>query len=94
MLWVSVLNDVKIVLVFSILIVFVIKPLVVSFYQQRSGDYFSNKLLYWYSKMEMYEAAMSGRRKVMLTANWLNTLLWALSFLLLLVVTLEGFMFK
>lgn len=85
----SLINEIKLILVTSILVLFVIKPLVVSFYQQRSGDYFSNRLLYWYSKMEMQSGIEGKRKKIMEVANRMNTLLWGLSLLMAAMIIWE-----
>lgn len=73
----------KPLLVVLIMSVFIIKLLLVSIYQQRSGDYFSNKMFHRYSKMEIINASVNERRRIMVTANWLNLALWTLSILLM-----------
>lgn len=64
--------------VLLILLLFVIRLLLVAFYQQRSGDYFSNKMFLQYSKLEIISTSNIVRKKVMVAANWLNTFLWGL----------------
>lgn len=81
-------NLVKLFLTAFIMALFVIKPLVVCFYQQQSGDYFSNKLFYWYTKGEIHESKLRRRQHVMIVANWLNSVLWGLSILLVAIVFL------
>lgn len=88
-IWIPVFSVIKLVLLFSITLLFVIKPLSVSFYQYRSGDYFANKLFYWYSKNDFTNGICLGRRKVMIVANWLNTALWILSISLIILTLLE-----
>lgn len=75
-------SNAKLVLITLIIILFVLKPLAVSFYLQRSGDYFPPKLFNWYSKTEIHHRVGTGRKKVMIIANWLNTILWLAALLL------------
>lgn len=85
-IWIPVFSLVKLALLFSITALFIIKPLSISFYQQRSGDYFSNKLFDWYNKNDLKNGICSGRRKAMVIANGLNTALWVLSALLITIM--------
>lgn len=82
---------IKLSLLFFIILLFVIKPLTISFYQQKSGDYFNNRLLYWYSKGEISSSIPYQRKKAMILANRLNTVLWGISILLLIIIIGERF---
>lgn len=70
------------IFVLLILAVFIVRLLLVSLYQQRSGDYFPNKMVYRYSKKEIGNASIHQRKAVMLKANWLTALWWWLLIIL------------
>lgn len=76
---------IKLVLVALIAGLFIVKLLMVSYYQQRSGDYFYNRMFNWYSKMEICNCMVDGRRNIMIRANRLNVALWVLSILLVII---------
>lgn len=75
-------------LVAAILILFLAKLLTVANYQQRTGDYFTNKILFRYYRTDFSNNCGIRRRKAMARANAFDTAFWVcVTVLVALVIT-------
>lgn len=76
-------------LVAAILVLFLAKLLTVANYQQRTGDYFTNKIIFSYRLHNFTSGCNLRRRNVIVRANVYNTAFWACIVALLLLKIME-----
>jgi hypothetical protein len=74
--WFSVLKSVQLMLAIVSALLLAAKILVIVAGHKKSGDDYKNKILGWYSNMEIYGSGNPFRVKVLNTANKLTTFFW------------------
>lgn len=84
------LKYVELFLVSFVLILFIAKLAMVAIYQERTGDYFSNNMILWYTNAD-FQASNTSRHKVMHRANKVGAALWIGGLLLAGLVLLEKY---
>jgi hypothetical protein len=77
----------ELILVATVTIIFIARVFIVSVYQNRTGDYFTNRLFFLYGQKD-YDNNYR-RRYVMKFANVLGIVFWVSAFVLLLCRTFE-----
>lgn len=83
------IKHLELFLVAATLILFLAKLLTVANYQQRTGDYFTNKIIFSYRLNDFTNGCDLRRRNVIIRANVYNTAFWACIIALLLLTMME-----